>query len=522
MKWIYSRPRVRVFAFLVPLLGICVGSVMGQAYLGYTLFAPNNSRNTYLIDMNNNVVHTWTHNKSGGYSVYLLSDGTILRPAVSSNSSLGGGGEEGIVQRVDKNNSVVWEYQYSSSTYRSHHDIEPMPNGNVLLVAWEVKTAAQAVQAGLNRSMSIWPDHIVEVQPTGSSGGNIVWQWHAWDHLIQQYSQSKSNYGVVADHPELLNINMGSSGVGPGGGDWMHINGISYNPELDQIVISSHTLNEIYVIDHSTTTAEAAGHSGGRSGKGGDILYRWGMPSNYGVSAAQYFDVVHCSVWIPAGLPGAGNIMAFNNREKEGTSQVVELFPPMDTGGNFTLTAGQPFGPDGPVWIYTASGFYSNHLGGCQRLPNGNTLIVESTSGYMFEVNAAGDVQWSYSRGGEIVRALRYSPQYTGLISLGVDESASTVPQQFELAQNWPNPFNPLTIIKYTIGGARGQGSGARNVELRVYDVLGREVTVLVNENKAPGSYEVRFDGSGLASGVYIYRLTAGTLVQSRTMVLLK
>jgi glucose/arabinose dehydrogenase len=83
------------------------------------------------------------------------------------------------------------------------------------------------------------------------------------------------------------------------------------------------------------------------------------------------------------------------------------------------------------------------------------------------------------------------------------------IPMRYALEQNYPNPFNPLTIIKYTIGGNRGWGLGVSDVSLVVYDVLGRQVAVLVNESKSPGSYEVQFDGSGLASGVYIYRLMA-------------
>ena len=104
-----------------------------------------------------------------------------------------------------------------------------------------------------------------------------------------------------------------------------------------------------------------------------------------------------------------------------------------------------------------------------------------------------------------------------------VEVHSSEVPAGFSLSQNYPNPFNPFTIIKYTVGGTRGEGRWlAVSVKLAVYDLLGRGVAVLVDERKQPGSYEVGFDGSGLASGVYIYRLTAGSSTQARTMVLLK
>jgi photosystem II stability/assembly factor-like uncharacterized protein len=95
-------------------------------------------------------------------------------------------------------------------------------------------------------------------------------------------------------------------------------------------------------------------------------------------------------------------------------------------------------------------------------------------------------------------------------------------PLSYLLEQNFPNPFNPLTVIKYTVAGFRGQGLGVSDVSLVVYDVLGRKVVVLVNERKAAGIYQVTFDGSGLASGVYFYRLTAGNFVDTKKLLLLR
>ena len=503
-----------IVTVLVGLISLPV-LVNAQAFQGYTLYAPNNSRYTYLIDMNNTVVHSWTHTTAGGYSVYLLEDGSILRTANANNPQLNGGGATGFVQRIGWSGNIIWQYTYSSATYLSHHDIEPMPNGNVLLIAWEVKTAAQAVQAGLSRSTVLWPDHIIEVQPTGTSGGNIVWQWHAWDHLVQQYNPSKSNYGVVKDHAELLDINMGSSGVGISGGDWMHLNAISYNPTLDQIVISSHTLNEIYVIDHSTTTAEAASHQGGRSGKGGDILYRWGMPSNYGASGSQVFSVVHCAVWITTGLPGAGNILAFNNGDNQQRSVVMEIVPPSSSTGVYTLVSGSAYGPSAPTWTFTASGFYSDHLGSCQRLPNGNTLIAQSTSGRLFEVTSSGSIVWSYSPGGEIARVLRYAPGYAGILLTDTGQGGKSLPTQYALLQNYPNPFNPSTTISFSL-------PTESEVKLEVFTSLGAHVATLVDGRRSAGEHSIVFDASNLPSGCYLCKLTAGSFVGVRKLILVK
>ena len=83
-----------------------------------------------------------------------------------------------MLQEYDPNGNVVWEFIYSTSQHVQHHDIEIMPNGNVLFMAWEVKTAAELNQAGFDGANSDkWPTHIVEIQPSGSTA-NIVWEWH--------------------------------------------------------------------------------------------------------------------------------------------------------------------------------------------------------------------------------------------------------------------------------------------------------------------------------------------------------
>jgi hypothetical protein len=94
-------------------------------------------------------------------------------------------------------------------------------------------------------------------------------------------------------------------------------------------------------------------------------------------------------------------------------------------------------------------------------------------------------------------------------------ETDGRMPQRFALEQNYPNPWNPTTTIRYRVGK-----TGL--VSLKLYDALGREVMTLVNETQPPGQYLVDLDGSGLASGVYLYRLVSGTFLQSRTMTLVK
>ncbi|MCZ7613074.1 MAG: T9SS type A sorting domain-containing protein [Ignavibacteriaceae bacterium] len=93
---------------------------------------------------------------------------------------------------------------------------------------------------------------------------------------------------------------------------------------------------------------------------------------------------------------------------------------------------------------------------------------------------------------------------------------------EFSLSQNYPNPFNPSTKIKYEIPASLNPSKGGTLVQLIVYDILGREIAVLVNEEKHPGNYEIEFDGSNLSSGIYLYRLTAGGFSATKKLVLLK
>jgi hypothetical protein len=95
------------------------------------------------------------------------------------------------------------------------------------------------------------------------------------------------------------------------------------------------------------------------------------------------------------------------------------------------------------------------------------------------------------------------------------DDKNKTIPTYFSLSQNYPNPFNPATTINYQI-------ANASNVTLKVFDLLGREVTTLVNENKSPGYYEVKFDGSALTSGIYFYRIQCGSFSEAKKFVLMK
>jgi hypothetical protein len=370
---------------------------------GLLLYSPMMSSTAYLIDENGNVNHTWSSSSYlPGCATYMIENETILRTARRSMSSFGGAG--GGLQKITYDDTIIWDFTYDTSDVLSHHDIEPLPNGNVLMIAWEVKTRNEAIQAGRDpnsfQGSYMMPDHIIEVKQTGYSSGDIVWEWHAWDHLIQDYDPSKDNYGVVGDHPELIDINFGSSST-----DWLHTNSIDYHEEFDQILLSIHSFNEVWVIDHSTTTEVAAGHTGGASGKGGDLLYRWGNPRAYdqGSYSDQKLYGQHDANWVKPGRPGEGNILVFNNgvmRPLGRYSSIDEIILPVDQNGVYSYTPGTAYAPENQVWIYTAetpTKFYGSILSGAERLPNGNTLICCGTGGEFFEVTPEKVTIWEYT-----------------------------------------------------------------------------------------------------------------------------
>ena len=396
---------------------------------GYVLFSPGISGITYLVNTEGQVGHTWASDYASGGGVYLLDNGNLLRMAHLADYPRYAGGQAGHIQEFTWNGELVWDYRLANEQYLLHHDVAVLPNGNVLAIVWEFKSAEEARAAGrrpdLLTEIGLWPEVLLELERRGRDDAEIVWEWHAWDHFIQDFDPSARNYGTLSAHPELSDINSDSddlseaevadlltgeavalldAGEARRASDSMHFNGVAYNAALDQIVVSVHDFHEIWVLDHSTTTAEAAGSTGGRYGMGGDILYRWGKASNYdrGGQRPQALFGQHHPRWTEDGLPGAGRITVFNNNfaGSEGVySTVVEIKPPMHDDGGYVVPVTDPFGSAEPVWTYMAPdrlSFRSHIISGAHRLANGHTFITSGIQGRFFEVTPQGDIVWEY------------------------------------------------------------------------------------------------------------------------------
>jgi hypothetical protein len=389
--------------------------------MSYVLVAPIKSNNTYLMDLNGQLVHEWKGSNIPGLSVYLLPDGHLLRAnSLGQGAFPGGGGNGGRITEYDWDGNVVWSFDYNSPTYQQHHDVKKMPNGHVLMVAWEMRSGEEAIAAGRDPATipandQLWPDMVVEVDPSTSQ---VVWQWRVWDHLLPPGADP-------LEHPELIDPNTHAVASVS---DWTHVNAVDYNPSLDQVMISTRNLSEIFVIDHSTTTEQASGHTGGKLGRGGDLVYRWGNPGNYGESAPQQLFGQHNAHWIEDGLSGAGQILVFDNGDKtlRPYTTAVQIAPEVGPDGAYVRDPVlESFDPTAPDWQYEANppeSLFAPIISSAQRLENGDTLLCDGTTGHIFEVTPTGDTVWTYNlvdtngkTGVQAFRATRYEGTYSGL-----------------------------------------------------------------------------------------------------------
>jgi len=378
-----------------------------KAYDGYTLFSPmSNHTTTYLIDMEGYVVHTWKAKMRPGLHSMLLENGNLLIGQRPSQKFCGVGGTSGIVQELDWDGNVVWEYKMVTPGKEiQHHTFTRMPNGNTLILGWEYKPYDEVIAKGRDPKTfpkvfkyrdivykGMWVDFVREVNKAGES----VWEWHAWDHVGTGPNQLDINYKL----PDPV------GGVYPHV-DWTHFNTCDYIPSKDLLILNSRNISEFYLVNHKT----------------GAIEYRWGNPSAYGAGKApSWFDDGDQILFGPhnATYLDNGHMLIFDNgseRPQGNRSRAVEMDP--ETGKI--------------VWEYAtrdSSSFYTSRQGSAQRLPNGNTLITSTGHGHIFEVTYDKKVAWDYvipmnngkaectledKTSNSTHRAYRYGKDYPGL-----------------------------------------------------------------------------------------------------------
>ena len=343
-----------------------------KSYGGYTLFAPMvKCKTTYLIDMEGNVVHTWKSEYTPGAYAMLLPNGNLLRGGVMKKKPVAIGGAAGIIQEIDWNGKVVWEYKLDTPTEIQHHCFWRMPSGNTLILAWEAKSIDEFIAKGRDPKTipievydmdqytnQFWVDFVREVDKNGKT----VWEWHVWDHIGPGPNQFDINYRL----PEKLGGNYTSF-------DWTHFNVVEYIPEKDMVLLNSRNFSEFYLIDHKT----------------GEMVYRWGNPGAYGQGRKpSWYNNGDQKVFGSHGTTyiGKDRFLLFDNGSEraEGNRSSVVM---VDRKTN------------GIEWEYhteTPESFYSYRQGSVQMLPNGNIHVTSTNSGHLFEITKDKKVVWDY------------------------------------------------------------------------------------------------------------------------------
>ncbi|MEM1323071.1 MAG: aryl-sulfate sulfotransferase [Bacteroidota bacterium] len=516
-----------------------------RSYDGYNVIYPHNQPNVYLLDNCGEIVHIWTDeaNFRPGNMAYIQPDGRLIktkRDAVIINDPIWAGGGGAIVEIRDWDNNLEWQYELNDSLARLHHDIAVKPNGNILMIAWEFKSREESIAAGRDSTNlpedELWPDYILEINPDNDE---VVWEWHAWDHLIQDFDSTKANYGVVADHPEKIDINWDTSDGDP---DWMHSNALNYNPELEQIILCVPTFHEMWIIDNSTTTEQAAGSVGGRSGIGGDLMFRWGNPAAYdkGTVEDQKLFYPHDAHWaldfLDFGDPNRGKLVIYNNRFTSTVSTANIFTPQWDMySWGYNQDANGVFFPNDfdEVIVHPVDStlMHSTGLSSIQLLPNGNKLICVGRFGYSFELTPDNEIVWEYktpirmgqpaTQGDTLLinnnltfRMDRYPTNFSAfdnrdLSPLGWIEqnpdtafcdlilSTEVIPQRKRLTMR-PNPANTMVALEW---------EGQKQSVIRVFDLHGR----LLESFQASGGMKY-LDTSSWNPGMYLLQVDDGVM----------
>jgi hypothetical protein len=515
-----------------------------DALSGYTFFSPFSGTKAYLVDNCGNLINEWDRGTRPGLAAYFLDNGLMLRTFKPSlNGPFTSASNAGGLELVDWENNTIWSYEINSAEQLSHHDAVMMPNGNILVLTWELTYREELESLGrdpneIANENFMWSEKILELQPVGTNEANVIWQWHINDHYIQDFDDTKAGFGVVSEHPELFNINLPdlNSSNSNATRDWNHFNAIDYNEDLDQILLSVRNSDEIWILDHSTTTEEAASHHGGRYGKGGDILYRWGNASAYEgapVSDQQLFGQ-HGVNWIRSGLQDEGLIMIFNNGNgKPGAdfSQVELLDPPQDSIGFYYFEPNGTFGPTEANTTYgdkLSERFYSAYLSNAQRLPSGNTLINSGSPGRIFEVTPNDEIVWEYeiplfgdtpATQGQSVnnngnfRAYKFPIDFKGFDGLDLTPGLpiENNPLDCELNVATADELKTAFDVWYDVesNSIRLDKVTPLDARIEVYDMQGKLVTGFNLNGQST------FQLPALPKGIYISRLTSKDKFQS-------
>jgi len=354
-----------------------------KAYEGYTLIDPLGSREAYLIDMEGRIVHQWKFANMPALNGIFLPTGNFLRPQQTPLGDeelriigLAIAGRGGEIVEVDWDGNLVWKWE----DLYMNHTITRWSNGNTMVVRWyrtpdeiipEVPGGFSRTELTVEGNKVMWADGLQEVTPDGK----IAWEWISFEHMKPE------EWPICPLCPRS---------------EWTHANSVIEMPDGNVMICCRH-ISQIFVIDKKT----------------GNIIWRWGEGE-----LAHPHDPT---------LVSNDNILLFDNggHRQDGSniswSRVLEVN--MKTGRIEWEYRGNP-----PME------FYSALCAGCQRLPNGNTLICETMVGRVFEITRDGEIVWEFvnpfynqwlkdifGRTNQVFRSYRYGPDFPGLKGKNLD-----------------------------------------------------------------------------------------------------
>jgi hypothetical protein len=368
---------------------------------------------------------------------------------------------------LDSNYNVIDSFRAGNGYRTDVHDLVVLPNGHALLMAYDPEFVDMSkIVPGGNPYATVIGAIIQELD----QNKKVIFQWRSFDHF-QVTDATKENMTAAtidAVHPNTIEVDTDGN-----------------------LLLSSRHMDEITKINLKT----------------GETIWRWGGKNN---QFKYTNDTIGFSHQHTIRRTPTGTLMLFDNGNYRTSvcSRAIE-YSVDEKAKTATL-----------VWQYKHSpDIRAIAMGSVQRLPNGNTLIGWGSSGpgspAITEVRPDRSIAFELQLPDSIVsyRAFRFPWKQTS--SATEVTSAGGVPEFFSLDQNYPNPFNPTTRIQFSL-------PKATTVNLGVFDLLGRSVATLVDGWKPAGTYSVQFDGSGLATGIYLYRLSTTENSLVKVMALIK
>jgi outer membrane protein assembly factor BamB len=365
-----------------------------KAWNGFTVLSPLGTRAVIVIDMNGRVVKRWDgFDLVSGGPARVLPGGVVVAP---QGDAMPQHLEASALVAEDFDGKVLWRFERGEPVQRDgklqwsarqHHDWQladfpsgafspgkaPTLKGSAMLLLTHARRSDPAIA-----DVALDDDKLIELDPAG----RVVWSWQAGDHVAEFGLTTAARAAIrrLARRDGFDWFHMNSAAwLGPN--KWFEAGDERFNPR--NVIVSSRQASVIAIV-----------------ARDGRVVWRLGPDSTESPEAKAIGQIIgqHAVTMIPKGLPGAGNLLVFDNGGSAGYGDPSPISP---NGDAIYQRAGSRVLEIDPttskvVWSYSSANFYSFNISSAQRLPNGDTLITEGTQGRVFEVTPAKDIVWEY------------------------------------------------------------------------------------------------------------------------------